>query len=481
MKRILSLIFAFLICFMLCSPAFSELIGTTYYIDSVNGNNENSGRTEDEAFKDFSNLLGNTYYGPGDKILLKRGSKFTQMLSVDGCGTEDNPILISAYGEGSNPVITMPELSYNPLLFLHNVSYLILENIDFKDNYNSLFIYPTDGYIMSNIEVRNCGFYNLSYKPDDPDIRCNAIQMDYNSSSIYHDIYIHDLTFVDCGGGIETKGIDRETDDIFIDEKTSYNYNVRFENLYMENLLYDGIILGSLRDSVVTKCRFINTCQSNAFVTAPLWTHHCNNVTMEYCEICGSNGNKDGMTIDFDGWSTNCTYQYIYSHDNKRFMRNCLYDSETHNRNNTVRYCLSVNDNRGINYPSFAIPNDTGFPTTSDNFSFYNNTLINCSPILWINLKNVTIKDNIFIGNTVTAITSIFMLPISFGKNTIEGNVCHNYYSLLFNNSIMKKPEFAGGDTDSMYYYMLKEDSPYAGKGCFTQESMAEMAKIPTE
>lgn len=483
MKKLLSSLFIISLLFVLCSPAYGDFISETYYIDSVNGDNENDGKSESSPYKDFTNLLDVKEFNAGDKILLKRGSVFSDSLIINGTGTVENPILISTYGEGDNPVFSASNSAMFFPVLIRNASNVIFENVDFKDCDLGLFIYPMEEYDSENITIRNCNFTNICYHPDNPKINNPCIYISTDDTAKLHGVHIHDVTMINCGLGIETKGVDREGEaEFFIDENTSYNYDFLFENIYMENLRYDGIILGSLRDSTVRNCRLIRTCQSDAFVTAPLWTHHCDNVMMEYCEIAGSNGGNDGMAIDFDGWSTNCTYQYIYSHDNKRFMRNCLYDSDTHNRNNTVRYCLSVNDNRKMSFSSYAIPNVTGIPTTMDNFTFCNNTLINCSPIMWLNLKNVTVKDNIFVGKSSTAFTSLFFMPISFGTNTIEGNVCQNFNSFTFcKNNIKSTPDFVGGDEYDMNSYKLSEGSDFEGKGCFTEESISEMAKIPVK
>jgi hypothetical protein len=78
--------------------------GKTYYIDSVGGDNANTGLTETQPWKDFTKVNG-TDLGPGDALLLKRGSVFNQELSVSAHGTPENWASIGAYGAGPRPII----------------------------------------------------------------------------------------------------------------------------------------------------------------------------------------------------------------------------------------------------------------------------------------------------------------------------------------------------------------------------------------
>lgn len=86
-----------------------------WYIDSVNGNNNNSGHKIDEPLKDLSKFY---YTGGsasilkhGDKILIKRGSVFNQdtshkLYTGNSSKIKYEPVYIGAYGDGENPIFT---------------------------------------------------------------------------------------------------------------------------------------------------------------------------------------------------------------------------------------------------------------------------------------------------------------------------------------------------------------------------------------
>ncbi len=84
--------------------------GTTYYVSSENGNDNNDGKSESNAFKSLSKINELTL-GPGDQVLLERGSVFNeQYLHLKGSGTAAAYIVVSDYGDDSE---SMPQINAN--------------------------------------------------------------------------------------------------------------------------------------------------------------------------------------------------------------------------------------------------------------------------------------------------------------------------------------------------------------------------------
>lgn len=96
---ILSLFFA--ISFLLIKPSASY--AATFYVDSVGGNDSNSGTSIDQAWKTISKV-DSTVLSPGDEVLFKKGSTWREQLDVNQSGVEGNPIKYGAYGSGDNPL-----------------------------------------------------------------------------------------------------------------------------------------------------------------------------------------------------------------------------------------------------------------------------------------------------------------------------------------------------------------------------------------
>ncbi len=86
------------------SQSKTTISGTKYYVDCVNGNDNNTGTSENAAWKSLAkasqaNLL------PGDGLLLKQGCVFTETLRIPWQANDAAPIIISSYGQGTLPLI----------------------------------------------------------------------------------------------------------------------------------------------------------------------------------------------------------------------------------------------------------------------------------------------------------------------------------------------------------------------------------------
>ena len=81
-----------------------SLQATTFYIDSVGGNDENTGTSVTAPWKTIQKL-NESQFGPGDRILLKAASEWQGQLAPKSSGTEGSPIVIDRYSEGAMPRI----------------------------------------------------------------------------------------------------------------------------------------------------------------------------------------------------------------------------------------------------------------------------------------------------------------------------------------------------------------------------------------
>lgn len=78
---------------------------TTYYIDSANGSDSNSGTSQSSAWQTIAKVNASEF-APGDRILFKRGDVWREQLSLSSSGQPGAPILIDAYGSGAAPIIS---------------------------------------------------------------------------------------------------------------------------------------------------------------------------------------------------------------------------------------------------------------------------------------------------------------------------------------------------------------------------------------
>lgn len=493
MKKLLSvlLIFTMLLCTAL--PCYAADAGNTYYIDAENGNDSNSGTSESSAWKTLAFALSKTY-SEGDKILLKAGSVFDGSFTVNGSGKADSPVVLGAYGDIDTlgkPIIRSDEEEI-VLLNIKNVSGWTVENIGFTaPNGSGIYVRADGGKLTSDITIRNCVFHDIWYKQCDNHNgnHCPIYIRSSGTGAHIRNLTIQNCNIYDCAFGIKMSGLTREHNpDLFVSPEESYNTDYLIEGMSLNNILHDGIMIMSVNGMTIRNSSFINTSVRDSFPSAPVWAHHAKNYVIENCEIAGATNEKDGMAVDFDGWATDAAYQYIYSHDNVRFINNCCCDNYTRNENCTVRYCLSVNDNKLANHAanlicvrSYDYAEDEA-PVCMDNFKFYNNTLVNCSQISFATLTNSYVANNIFVGNKATDSVQYMKKNVGLNENfktKFSGVFTNNcFWNMgvppISENNFICNPKFAGTDETDKNSYILSTESKLLGKGITVEDDMGE-------
>jgi Secretion system C-terminal sorting domain len=139
-----------------------------------------------------------------------------------------------------------------------------------------------------------------------------------------------------------------------------------------------GMLVSHIDSVLIERCSAYGNGTLNKTTMGPggIWVYCTNKALIQYCESykndCGTGA--DGLGFDLDGGVTNSIIQYCYSHDNSGagYLLGD-YGVLTHPwTNNTVRYCLSVNDARKNNSP---ITLFTAPSVNWDGLQFYNNTV----------------------------------------------------------------------------------------------------------
>lgn len=103
-----ALLATLLLAYAVLPAAPAHAAGTTYYVDSVNGQDSYSGLLATQAWRSFANLNSRTY-GAGDRISFARGSTWSgAILHIQGAGTSADPIRLQVHGSGAAPVLKNP-------------------------------------------------------------------------------------------------------------------------------------------------------------------------------------------------------------------------------------------------------------------------------------------------------------------------------------------------------------------------------------
>ena len=474
-NRILSFLLALSV--IIGSMAFfacaAEADKNYYYLDSVNGDDSNSGTDISSPIKTL-NGLKNLDVKPGTHFLFKNGGEYECAATLTCNGTKDNPVVVSSYGEGKTAILYTNEKT--EVLRLFDCSYVTVSNLHIKaPNGGGIWIdthsQTSEGIIIENIYFEDMQNYKVSFRDDFSNgaasARAAVMVKGLPAKSRYavNDLTIRNCEVYNCANGFMLWGSWNDEQKPWCTEEEIdpiYNEGVLVENCYFHEMDAEAVVVGICDGALITNCRAINCCQGEglkengeiAYFTAAMWFWGSENSTIQYCEIAGQKNVGDGMAVDFDSHSNNCTYQYIYSHDNMRFM--CNNPNYSGQKGNTVRYCLSVNDNGGR---STTAVGECG----EHNFNFYNNTIINCGEFQFKNLYNAYIANNIIIPKN--GATFAYDVDSSRG-NVFENNCYYNVMSPIVDFGAMNTvPGFAGSDYSDVNSFMLSADSPLIGAG----------------
>jgi hypothetical protein len=132
---------------------------TTYYLDSVSGNDWHAGTAATAAFKTLQ-TAGSNLYHPGDQILLKAGSVWTgETLEITTSGEPGDPIIVGSYGTGRRPIV---DGVTNPnVIYLKDAYNVVVDGLTLQNGGGSLVIVEGG----SDNTVRNCTLINASTFP----------------------------------------------------------------------------------------------------------------------------------------------------------------------------------------------------------------------------------------------------------------------------------------------------------------------------
>lgn len=472
MKKLLSVFLAAVMLFTCVQSvlAFAADAGTTYYIDAASGSDTNSGKSENSAFASVAAIAGLSLK-PGDSVLFKKGETYTGDFDITANGTADAHITFSSYGEGDNPILYTPDAII--IVEIIDSSYIDFKGFTLTAPQGQGLWLRSVNASTYNVTVSDCLFTGISAGAANTYLHASHSALRISNDAFGKLFNIHDCTidnceFANCCYGITNGGPQYTTD------TELRNKNITVSNCSLHDIFDDAIIVMSVDYFTVTNCSIIDTCQTiitspHNYYTAPCWTGHVDHFLYQYCEVSGSANYLDGMTIDFDGMSSNCLAQYIYSHDNARFVWNCAYD-ET-NVNNCVRYCLSVNDNLSDNgeysYQQKYLEHD---------FKFYNNTLYNTQGYNFRYYDDPLVCNNIFYFTFGSYIDYDYTGSRTYGRmsNNLYYNMPQPKCDTSGTSLYFVDPNFAGTDVTDKNSFILKSCSDCIGAGIQAEEDMGE-------
>lgn len=462
--------------------------GTSYYVDSTIGADQNSGTTPATAWRTLAKVNATSFH-PGDHILFKSGSIFTGQLWPKGSGTEHAPIIIDQYGDGPKPVINAAGESADAVL---------LKNQEYWE--------------INDLAITNVGSHAGSRR---------GVNLIADNSSDLHHIYlrkldIHDVNGSDddkANGGINYHCIGDSRPSRFVDLRIEDNHishvdrsgifgwsshwqrskwypslNVVIRDNVLDDIGGDGIVPVATEGALIEHNVVSHANQRSAGYNVGIWPWSADNTVVQFNEVYGTKGQRDGEGFDSDWNSRNTIIQYNYSHDNDGgFLLICNDGSQSAtvsvgNSGTIVRYNVSQNDhNRGFNI-SGPVSNTT----------IYNNTIYvgkreKVELVVWSDWHGwadaTAFYNNIFYvdgqarfsyaisrgadGAYVTNLGVGASLESTFDYNLYFGNLSSpaNDRHAITADPLFVAPGGATTGTDSVSAYRLRPSSPAIASG----------------
>lgn len=273
-------------------PRPDGIKAATYYVDSKGGDNANTGISPESAWRDFTPVNGRTL-GPGERVLLRRGSVFNQELKLSARGTPEAWAEIGTYGEGARPVIRRNWDIAERCVLIDSPDYLAVRGLTVCFAGKGLIVhYARGGH--RGLLIEDCVAHHIEglYRFNSHGIpewlnREGAPGDGMNSSAGFavsgaaaSALVFRDCEMFQCSWGFRFSGEDVTVDRIFCHDNFVHNTSphpalTSIRRSYLQNSIFDaagwhafagtmGIMLVGQDGLIIRNCHFLNQPDSGS-------------------------------------------------------------------------------------------------------------------------------------------------------------------------------------------------------------------------
>lgn len=422
--------------------------GRVFYV-SAEGSAANDGLSEDSPI-DLATVNSEafqTQLASGDSILFRRGDTFGNLTITNVSGSEDNPVTLSAYGEGEAPFF---RYSGNTVVIAYCSNFVVRDlkievvgvdrapsNPSQRAGLSVIYDHPGDRK-FENIYIFDNEIFSESVQKNTFGIEVTAASQNWNSRpvGVLKNVHIKRNTVHDLGrSGIHTIGwlvdegynnVDPAMyEDIFIDENVVYNIGCM--GIYItcctnstinRNLVYSAGIYDK-SELMEGECGIMALCADG--------------MDIMYNEIYGCRDQEvdfDAMGIDIDWNCTDIDVRYNYCYANQGGGIGTMSNRDSFIRNNRIENNLCDTNHEGqITVTGFTsrvagVPEDMHV------------------------VKNLQITDNLIVGTPSGKY--MFYCIQSNGDAAWSGNV-------FAENRVV----YTGEDPSDIYFVSVEESVPW--------------------
>lgn len=272
-------------------PTATNGQAATYYVDAVRGDNARAGTSPETAWRDFTPVNGRTL-GPGERLLIRRGSVINQELSLSARATAQAWAEVGTYGEGPRPVIRRNGDIDDRCVLIKNPDYLCIRGLAVCYAGKGLIVhYAESGH--RGLLIEDCIAHHIEglYRPNShgiPEWRDRvgapgdggAAGGIAASGSVGEDIVFRDCEMFQCSSGFRFTGKNVFIDRIFCHDNYAHNtsphpFLTSVSRAYLQNSIFDasgwhahagtmGIMLGGQYGLIIRNCHFLNQPDSGS-------------------------------------------------------------------------------------------------------------------------------------------------------------------------------------------------------------------------
>lgn len=292
--------------------------GTTYYVDSLGGNNANTGTSPSSAWKTLDKVNATTFH-PGDVIRLKRGTEFHGVLWPKGSGSPSATIRLSAYGAGARPKVVAGKTDEEAFK-LFGQEYWDVDSIEFSGG--TLFgVYVSgEAGILHHIHLRNLVVH---------DVRGSEVKHKESGLIVispgkvqqhFDDVLVEGVT---AFGTDQWAGILVGGGNFGEVAEEDWSTHVVVRNSSVSDVYGDGIILFRVKDGLIDASAAWHTgMQPTQTIGTPnaIWTWMCKDCVVSNNEafLTDSPG-VDGGAFDIDYGNSRNSVINNYGHDTQGY------------------------------------------------------------------------------------------------------------------------------------------------------------------
>ncbi|MFE5483760.1 right-handed parallel beta-helix repeat-containing protein [Streptomyces sp. NPDC056527] len=449
--------------------------GTTYFIDCGSGSDSASGTSPGSAWDSLEKASAVTY-GPGDRILFRRGSTCDGVLAPTGSGAEGAPVRVDAYGKGAKPRIQGG--GARAAVLLENVEQWELRNLDVsnkgaapgpQERRAGILFRLTDfgtgeHYVVDDVDVHDVN--GSDHKDPDPSGGILFVVRGTATPTRFDGITVTDSTVrhVDRTGISTASSWGRRPEHPNSGAPGwAPNTDLTIRNNKVIDVGGDGIVLQHGHHALVEHNHVDGFNMRSAGYNVGIWAWNFDDAVYQYNEVTGGHGTLDSQAFDFDGGNNRNVYQYNYSHDNEGGFLLVCNATGMKTSDNVFRYNVSINDRNTWSPPYGVI--SVVCPAPGTNTQVYNNTVVTDqkgTAMVSDNGKGgVTFRNNIFVS------TAEGGSPIVDALNTYDHNLYVGVGAVPAGdaNAVTADPRFLDATPDSPSDLRLRPGSPALGAG----------------